>query len=46
MLATIESDQRVALLLTGLFVDDRAPHAVALMYRSRPPIKASETHAV
>src|SRR4029450_4129128 len=46
MLTAVESDQRVALLLAGLFVDNRAPHAVALMYRSRPPIKASETHTV
>ena len=30
MLTAVESDQRVALLLSGLFVDDRAPHAVAL----------------
>ena len=46
MLTAIESDQRVALLLAGHFVNDRAPHAVALMYWSRPPIKAGETHAV
>jgi hypothetical protein len=45
MLTAIESDQRVALLLTGLFVDCRAPHAVALRYRSQPPVGASETHA-
>jgi hypothetical protein len=39
-------DQRLPLFLADLFVDDRAPHAVALMYRSRPPIKTNETHAV
>jgi len=46
MLAAVQSNQCLALLLAGLFVDDRAPHAVALMYRSGPPVKASETHAV
>jgi hypothetical protein len=46
ILTAVESNQRVALLLACLFVDNRAPHAVALKYRSRPPIKASETHSV
>ena len=46
MLTAVESDERVALLPAGLFVDNRTPHAIALMYRSWPPIKASETNAV
>jgi hypothetical protein len=45
MLTAVQRNQRLALLLGSLFVDNRTPHAVALMYRSRPPIKTSETHA-
>jgi hypothetical protein len=46
MLTAVKSDQCLALLLGGLFVDDRAPHAIALVYRSRKPVEASETHRV
>jgi hypothetical protein len=46
MLAAFDGDQRVPLLLGGLLVDDHAPYAVALMYRSRPPVNAREHHAV
>jgi len=41
-----ESHQCLALLPGGLFVDDRAGYAVALMYCSRPPDGSSETRAV
>ncbi len=46
MLTAVESDQRLTLLLGGLFIDDRAPQAIALMDRSRPPVKASETYPI
>jgi hypothetical protein len=46
MLTAVQRNQRLALLLGSLSVDNRAPQTVALMYRSRPPVKARETHAV
>ena len=46
MQAAFNRDQRVALLRGGLLVDDHAPYAVTLMYRSWPPVNAREHHAV
>jgi hypothetical protein len=46
MLTAVESNHCLALIRGGLLIDDRTPHAVALVYRTRPPDDASETHAV
>src|SRR5260221_5237159 len=45
MLPAGQSDECLPLLLRGLFIDNGAPHAVALVYRTRPPDDGSETHA-
>src|SRR5258708_12695652 len=46
MLTAGQSDKCLPLLLGGLFIDNGAPHAVALVYRTGPPNDGSETHAV
>ena len=46
MLTAGQSDECLPLLLGGLFIDNGAPHAVALVYRTGPPNDGSETHAV
>src|SRR5258708_39110767 len=45
MLTAGQSDEGPPLPLRGLFIDNGAPHAVALVYRTRPPDDGSETHA-
>lgn len=45
MLTAGQSDECLPLLLRGLFIDNGAPHAVALVYRTRPPDDGCETHA-
>src|SRR6201993_2092932 len=46
MLTALQSGQCLALIRGRPFVDDRAPHAVALVYRARPPDDGSKTHVV
>jgi hypothetical protein len=46
MLAAGQSDHYLSLLRSGLFIDNRAPHAVALVYRTRQPDYAGETNTV
>jgi hypothetical protein len=46
MLTVGQSDQRLSLLVGGLFIDNGAPYAVALVYRTGPPDGASKTHAI
>jgi hypothetical protein len=46
MLTALQSGQCLALIRGRPFVDDRAPHAVALVYRTRPPDDGSKTHVV
>jgi hypothetical protein len=46
VLTAVDSDKRLALLLGSLLVDDRASHAVVLVYRSWSKGDGSETHTV
>jgi hypothetical protein len=45
MLTAGQSDECLPLLLGGLFIDNGAHHAVALVYRTGPPDDLSETYA-
>src|SRR5258708_33130511 len=45
MLTAGQSDDCLPLLLGGLFIDNGAPHAVAVVYRTRPPDGCSKTQA-
>jgi hypothetical protein len=46
MLTVGQRNQCLSLLVGGLFIDNGAPYALALVYRAGPPDYAGETNTV